>query len=102
MRKPFDLDAELKALEEKATQLKTDHRAQLVELLERTKADRLPVDLLAGALLEAVTHHDAGDATAQDWSRKGAGFFRPTARPRRPAATPGPPLAGTTETSPPA
>jgi hypothetical protein len=50
MRKPRDYDAELKALEDKARELKTRKVQQLGELVIATGADALTADELAGAL----------------------------------------------------
>jgi hypothetical protein len=54
MRKPRDFDADLKALEARANQLKTRKQQQLGELVIATGADALPIEELAGALLAAV------------------------------------------------
>ncbi|WGF90992.1 conjugal transfer protein TraD [Marinivivus vitaminiproducens] len=83
MRKPIDIAAELKALDEKAELLKAEHRVQLVELLERTKADQLPAEVLAGLLLDGVAKHAEGDPAADSWRQKGSAFFRRPPRPRR-------------------
>ncbi len=74
MRKPRDYDAELKALDEKAKQLKARKREQLGELVIATGADALTVEQLAGALLLAV---EATDASVKEAQRtRGAAFFR--------------------------
>ena len=49
MRKPRDLDGELKALHDKARELKTRKVEQLGELVIATGADSLSADELAGA-----------------------------------------------------
>jgi hypothetical protein len=54
MRKPKDFDSELKALDERAKQLRTRKLHQLGELVVGTGADALPIDILAGALLAAA------------------------------------------------
>ena len=54
MRRPRDFDAELKALDDKAKELKERKLRQLGELVIATGADALPVEELAGALLGAV------------------------------------------------
>ncbi len=74
MRKPRDFDSELKALADKARQLKERRVRQLGELVTATGADALDVDLLAGALLNAVVVKDA--ATTEGWRSAGAAFFR--------------------------
>jgi hypothetical protein len=78
MRKPKDFDSELKALDERAKQLRTRRLQQLGELVIATGADALPVDVLAGALLSASEAKDA--ATREDWHVRGAAFFQPTKR----------------------
>ena len=76
MRKPRDYDAELKALDGRARQLKARKREQLGELVIATGADVLPVEQLAGALLLAV---EATDASVKEAQRtRGAAFFRQT------------------------
>ncbi len=77
MRKPRDFDAELKALDDKARQLKERKLRQLGELVIATGADALTVERLAGALLVAI---EAKDATAEEYRRRGAAFFQRTAR----------------------
>jgi len=54
MRKPRDFDAELKALGDKARDLKTRKVQQLGELVIATGADSLSADELAGALIVLV------------------------------------------------
>ena len=73
MRKPRDYDAELKALNEKARQLKTRKTSQLGELVVATGADALAVEELAGALLAIVTTTDP--AKREAWRKRGAAFF---------------------------
>ena len=73
MRKPRDLEAELQALTDKAKALKTKKQGQLGELVIATAADRLSIEQLAGALLEAVGE-DA--ARKEVWRKSGAAFFR--------------------------
>ncbi len=73
MRKPRDYDAELKALDDKARQLKARKREQLGELVIAIGADALTVEQLAGALLLAV---EAADANVKEAQRtRGAAFF---------------------------
>jgi hypothetical protein len=74
MRKPRDYDAKLKALDDKAKQLKVRKRDQLGELVIATGADALPIEQLAGALLLAV---EATDGSTKEGQRtRGAAFFR--------------------------
>ena len=54
MRKPRDFDSELKALADKARQLKERRVRQLGELVLATGADALDPDELADALLEEI------------------------------------------------
>lgn len=73
MRKPRDYDAELKALNDKARQLKARKQCQLGELVQATGADELSIEELAGALLGAA----AADRSAKEaWRKRGAAFFR--------------------------
>lgn len=74
MRKPRDFDAELKALGDKARQLREQKLRQLGELVIAANADALPIDLLAGALLSAAETKDA--ATKEGWRKRGAAFFQ--------------------------
>lgn len=78
MRKPRDFDSELKALADKAQQLKERRVRQLGELVSATGADTLDTDLLAGALLDAVAMTDA--ATKEGWRKRGVAFFQRKAR----------------------
>ena len=72
MRKPRDYDAELKALNDKARQLKSRKQSQLGELVMATGADDLTIEELAGAFLSAAT---ADRATREEWRKRGAAFF---------------------------
>ncbi|MBW8911375.1 MAG: conjugal transfer protein TraD [Sphingomonas sp.] len=74
MRKPRDIDAELKALNDKARQLKERKLHQLGELVIATGADVFPVEQLAGLLLSGVESKDA--AIKEGWRKRGAGFFQ--------------------------
>jgi hypothetical protein len=74
MRKPRDFDAELKALTDKARQLKTRKQSQLGELVMATGADALPPEELVGALLDAVAATDAARREAR--RQRGAAFFQ--------------------------
>lgn len=78
MRKPRDIDSELKALEAKAKTLKERRVRQLGELVIATGADAMDADMLAGALLGAVAAKDA--STKEGWRKAGAGFFQRGAR----------------------
>lgn len=80
MTKMRDFDAELKALGERAKQLKQRKVQQYGELVEATGADALDPDLLAGALLAAIACKDK--AVTTEWSKNGAEFFRGRERKR--------------------
>ncbi len=84
MRKPRDYDAELKALEDKARDLKTRKVQQLGELVIATGADGLTADELAGALVALAETKDAEKREA--WAKRGAAFFQ--GRSRRTASAP--------------
>ena len=83
MRKPRDYDAELKALEDKARELKTRKVQQLGELVIATGADALTAEELAGALVVLAETTDAGKREA--WAKRGAAFFQGRARRTAPA-----------------
>ncbi|NTE91730.1 conjugal transfer protein TraD [Agrobacterium tumefaciens] len=83
MRKPRDYDAELKALEDKARELKARKVQQLGELLIATGADALTPDELAGALVAIAETKDAGKREA--WAKRGAAWFRSKSRRSQPA-----------------
>ena len=83
MRKPRDYDSELKALEDRARQLKDRRIRQLGELVIATGADGLTSEQLAGALLAAMDTNDS--ATWEAWTRRGAAFFQRGAATRRKA-----------------
>ena len=78
MRKPRDFDAELKALEDKARDLKSRKVQQLGELVIATGADALSADELAGALIVLAETKDAGKREA--WAKRGAAFFQGRSR----------------------
>ena len=83
MRKPRDFDAELKALEDKARELKTRKVQQLGELVIATGADTLTANELAGALIVLAETNEAGKRGA--WAKRGAAFFQSRSRRNAPA-----------------
>jgi hypothetical protein len=84
MRKPRDFDGELKALQDKARDLKSRKVLGLGELVIATGADSLSVDELAGALIVLAEAKDVGRREA--WARRGAAFFQSRGRRTAPAA----------------
>ena len=76
MRKPRDIDSELKALQEKAKQLKAQRTIQLGELVEATGADTLTIEALAGVLLAAVEQADGKPEAVARWTERGTAFFQ--------------------------
>jgi DNA-binding protein H-NS len=84
VRKPRDFDGELKALQDKARELKSRKVQQLGELVIATGADALSADELAGALIVLSETKEAGKREA--WAKRGAAFFQSRARPTAPAA----------------
>jgi type II secretory pathway component PulK len=84
MRKPRDFDAELKALTDKARDLKSRKVQQLGELVIATGADSLNTDELAGALIVLTETKDTGKREA--WARSGAAFFQSRSRRNAPAS----------------
>jgi hypothetical protein len=84
VRKPRDFDAELKALGDRARDLKGRKVQQLGELVIATGADTLSADERAGALIVLAETKEA--AKREAWARRGAAFFH--GRSRRNAPTP--------------
>jgi hypothetical protein len=78
MRKPRDFDAELKALSDKARDLKSRKVQQLGELVIATGADTLTADELAGALIVLAETKDT--RKMEVWAKRGAAFFQSRAR----------------------
>jgi len=73
MRKPRDFDSELRALNDKAKQLRARKVDQLGELVIACGADALPIEQLAGSLLATM---EADARTREGWRQRGAAFFR--------------------------
>jgi DNA-binding protein H-NS len=80
MRKPRDIDSELKALADRAKQLKERRVQQLGELVIATGADATDAETLAGALLVIAETSEAQRKDA--WRKRGAAFFQSKARKR--------------------
>jgi hypothetical protein len=106
MRKPRDFDAELKALEDKAKELKNRKVQQLGELVIATGADQLSSDELAGALVAITETKDT--AKREAWAKRGVMFFESRFRrtgsesqrnPRSAPAQPGGPQSPASGTS---
>jgi len=74
MRKPRDFDAELKALNDRAKQLKERKVQQLGDLVVATGADALSIEELAGLLLAGVESKEP--AARENWRKRGGAFFR--------------------------
>jgi hypothetical protein len=85
MRKPRDFDAELKALGDKARDLRSRKVQQLGELVIATGADTLNTDELAGALIVLAETKEPGKREA--WARRGATFFQGRSRRNAPATS---------------
>src|ERR1700730_6974815 len=83
MRKPRDFDAELKALGDKARDLKSRKVQQLGELVIATGADSLSADELAGALIMLAETKDTRKMEA--WAKRGTAFFQSRSRRSAPA-----------------
>lgn len=78
MRKPRDFDTELRALDDKARELKNRKVQHLGELVIATGADSLTADELAGAL---IVLGETKDATRREaWAKRGAAFFQGRSR----------------------
>jgi hypothetical protein len=75
---PRDFDAELKALGDKARDLKSRKVQQLGELVIATGADTLTADELAGALIVLAETKD--NRKMEAWAKRGAAFFQSRAR----------------------
>jgi DNA-binding protein H-NS len=80
MRKPRDIDSELKALADRAKQLKERRVQQLGELVIATGLDAMDAETLAGALLSIVETTET--ARKESWRKRGVAFFQGTARKR--------------------
>ena len=78
MRKPRDYDSELKALEDKAKELKIRKVQQLGELVIATGADARSTDELAGALVAITETKEA--ARREVWAKRGAAWFQSKSR----------------------
>jgi hypothetical protein len=76
MRKPVDIDAQIKALQDKARSLKDRQKTQLGELVLATGADAIPLEALAGALLAAVKQATEKPEAVARWTELGDAFFR--------------------------
>ena len=83
MRKPRDFDAELKALGDRARDLKGRKVQQFGELVIATGADTLTADELAGALIVLAETKDTRKMEA--WAKRGAAFFQSRSRRSAPA-----------------
>ena len=83
MRKPRDFDGELRALQDKARDLKSRKVLGLGELVIAAGADSLSADELAGALIMLAETKEA--AKREAWARRGAAFFQGRSRRNAPA-----------------
>lgn len=77
MRRPRDYDAELKALDQRAKELKERKLRQFGVLVIATGADTLPVEELVGTLLLTV---EGEGPPREECRQRGERFFRRPAR----------------------
>ena len=84
MRKPRDFDGELKALQDKARDLKSRKVLGLGDLVIATGADALSADELAGALIVLAETKEIGKR--EGWAKRGAAFFQGRTRRTPPPA----------------
>jgi hypothetical protein len=75
MRKPQDIDAEIKARKDQIKSLKALRVRQFGELVVATGADTLDHEVLAGVLLAAMEASKQPDRR-EAWRRRGAEFFQ--------------------------
>ena len=75
MRKVRDYDAELKALSDKARQIKARKVEQLGALVVATGADALDLEVIAGMLRHGVVEAQV-DSVKESWRADGATFLR--------------------------
>ena len=90
MRKPRDFDAELKALGDKARDLKSRKVQQLGELVIAAGADTLTADELAGALIVLAETKEAGNARMASRAPQAHAAADRIGRPRRQGSCGGP------------
>src|SRR5215212_850887 len=76
MRKPRDIDAELRALQDKQRSLKLKRITQFGELITATRSDALDLETLAGVPLDAVERAKADPGIKEAWQQRGQSFFR--------------------------
>ncbi|MGB8841112.1 MAG: conjugal transfer protein TraD [Aliidongia sp.] len=76
MKKPRDIDSELKVLQERTRELKTRRTMQLGELVAATGADTLAVEALAGVLLAALDQAREKPEVVARWAERGQAFFQ--------------------------
>src|SRR3954469_9935009 len=91
MRKPRNIDAELKALQDKQRSLKLKRITQFGELVTATGGDALDLETLAGALLDAVERTKADPSAKEAWRQRGQSFFRRERRAKASGAGRAPP-----------
>ena len=73
MRKPRDLEAELRVLQNRPAMVRARMVMRLGELVDTVGAGALDLDVLAGALLEAAA--ETKPETIERWRDRGALFF---------------------------
>ena len=81
MRKPVELNSQIKALREKAVALEERQKTQFGELVMATGADALSLEALAGALLAAVKQASEKPEAVVRWTESGEAFFRGDSKP---------------------
>lgn len=83
MRKPPNFTDEIAAAKARVEKLERDAEAKLGKLVIATGARDLPVEILAGALLDLVGRHRDDPSSLGRLAESGAAFFRDPAARRR-------------------
>ncbi len=89
-KNPLDITAELKALDARASALRTKQKIAIGEVIIAIGIEKLfTVIELVGLLLDAIDRAKANPSLKEGWARRGEAFFRRTSKSGNGAASNG-------------
>lgn len=75
--KTKDIEKQIQILQEKKKKIEDKEREKITLVLKRCNADKIPFEVLAGAILEASKSYAANDDVINDWKEQGKKILNP-------------------------
>jgi hypothetical protein len=75
--KTKDIEKQIQALQEKKKKLEEKERSKIGVVIRRCNADKIPFEVLAGAILDASRAYSANDDVVGRWKAQGKEILNP-------------------------